>query len=178
MPANRMKAAVASTLKVIGSNSAMVSAGPRPGSTPMAVPSVVPSRHHIRFTGVIAVAKPVASWPRVSMSSAPEPDELLEITGPDIDAEERRKAEIGDQRHREPDGGVAHNLAVAEAVGDQHEHACGRENEAERDDQRDVEDEAGRHEAERMPVNGNVLLFLGLPTTARGLHQHENCKQR
>ena len=60
MPANRMKAAVGSTLKVIGSSSAMVSAGPRPGSTPIAVPSVVPTRHHIRLIGVSATAKPLS----------------------------------------------------------------------------------------------------------------------
>src|SRR6476619_2143443 len=97
MPANRMKAAVGSTLKVIGSSSAIVSAGPNPGRTPIAVPSVVPTRHHIRFTGVSATAKPLASCASVSMpASAPEPrpdrgdtalEQLLDQPGADVPAQ-------------------------------------------------------------------------------------------
>src|SRR5262245_8775478 len=105
MPANRMKAAVGSTLKVIGSSSAMVRAGPRPGSTPIAVPRVVPIRHHIRLTGVRAVAKPLRSWENASISPLPGSDHaldhavdrVLDQSGPDIDAERLGEAEIGDQ---------------------------------------------------------------------------------
>lgn len=35
--------------QVIGSSSAMVSAGPMPGSTPTAVPTNTPTKHHIRL---------------------------------------------------------------------------------------------------------------------------------
>ena len=49
MPANMISAPVGSTFAVAGSSSAMVSAGPTPGSTPMAVPSVTPTKPHIRF---------------------------------------------------------------------------------------------------------------------------------
>src|SRR5882724_11154846 len=122
MPANRMKAEVGSTLKVIGSSSAMVSAGPRPGSTPMAVPSVVPTRHHIRLTGVSATAKPFISCEKASISGAlfrlradDALDGVLHQARADIDAERLGKAEIGDEREGRADSGVAQNLPRAEA---------------------------------------------------------------
>ena len=46
-----MKAAVGSSWAVTGRSSATVSAGPIPGSTPMAVPTVTPSADQNRFTG-------------------------------------------------------------------------------------------------------------------------------
>src|SRR5262245_61538480 len=121
MPANRMNAAVGSTLKVIGSKSAMVSAGPNPGSTPMAVPSVVPTRHHKRFIGVSATAKPLRSWEKASMSRAlrqPERalDRALDNAGADIDAERLREAEIGDEREGGADCGIAQDRLGAEAA--------------------------------------------------------------
>src|ERR671935_1628459 len=101
MPANRMNAAVDSALKVIGSSKAMVSAGPSPGRTPIAVPSVVPRRHHRRFIGVSATAKPLRSCEKASMSTALHADHpfdrALERAGTDIDAERGGKAEIGDE---------------------------------------------------------------------------------
>src|SRR3954465_5374027 len=56
-----MKAPVALTLKVIGNRSAMVSAGPIPGSTPTAVPRKQPSSAQPRLASVSAPAKPDAS---------------------------------------------------------------------------------------------------------------------
>src|SRR5262245_52551961 len=101
MPAKRMNAAVGSTLKVIGNSKAMVSAGPSPGRTPMAVPSVVPTRHHRRFIGVSATAKPLRSCWKASMSTALDADHpfdrALDQTGTDIDAERRGEAKIGDK---------------------------------------------------------------------------------
>ena len=44
MPPNMMKALVGSRLKVTGNRTATVNAGPIPGSTPIAVPSVVPTQ--------------------------------------------------------------------------------------------------------------------------------------
>src|SRR5215471_3179654 len=115
MPANRMNAAVGSTLKVIGSSSAMVSAGPSPGSTPIAVPSVVPTRHHSRFVGVSATEKPLRSCENASMSAAlpldadDALDRILDDARADIDAERLGKAEIGDQREGSGDQSVARN---------------------------------------------------------------------
>ena len=86
----------------------MVSAGPRPGSTPIAVPSVVPTRHHIRLIGVKATAKPWASWLSVSMASASDQSAMmasmaafsmvLDEAGADVDAERLGEAEIGGER--------------------------------------------------------------------------------
>src|SRR3712207_185847 len=66
-----MKAPVASTLKVIGSSSAMVSAGPMPGSTPTAVPRKQPSSAQPRLPGVSALEKPRERPAIGSISAAP-----------------------------------------------------------------------------------------------------------
>ena len=59
MPANRMNAPTGSSkLNVIGSSSAIVSAGPIPGSTPTSVPSVTPAAASSRFCGDRTAAKP------------------------------------------------------------------------------------------------------------------------
>src|SRR4029453_13024433 len=111
-------------LKVIGRRSAMVSAGPRPGSTPIAVPSVVPTRHHKRFIGVSATAKPLRSCENASMSAAlpldadDAFDRVLDEARPDIDAERLGEAEIGDEGEGRADCGIAHDRLGAEAARD------------------------------------------------------------
>ena len=67
-----ISAPVGSTLAVAGSSSAIVSAGPTPGSTPIAVPSVTPTKPHIRFFSVSATAKPDISALKVSSQRAAE----------------------------------------------------------------------------------------------------------
>src|SRR5262249_7400425 len=113
MPAKRMNAAVGSTLKVIGKSSAMVSAGPRPGRTPNAGPSVARTRHHRRVIGVSAPARPSRSCEKASMSTALHADHAfdraLEPAGTDIDAERRGEAEIGEEGESRADQGVAHD---------------------------------------------------------------------
>src|SRR5213080_2737704 len=121
MPAKRMKAEVGSTLKVIGKRSAMVSAGPSPGSTPMAVPRVVPTRHHRRFIGVSATAKPLSSCGKASMSASLAAtddalDGVLDQAGADVDAQRLGESEIGDQREGRADRCVAHDRLGAEAA--------------------------------------------------------------
>src|SRR3970282_2241299 len=61
-----MKAEVGSRENVTGRSSATVKAGPMPGSTPTAVPSVTPASAHARWGSVIAFAKPSASAARIS----------------------------------------------------------------------------------------------------------------
>jgi hypothetical protein len=68
MPAKKIIDAVGSTCDVIGSSIATVTAGPRPGKTPMAVPSAQPTKAHTRFSGVAAVAKPPARLTRSSFT--------------------------------------------------------------------------------------------------------------
>ena len=58
MAANMINAEVGFTVKVIGSNKPIASAGPIPGSTPTSVPKKVPKRPNIRFVGVKTVWKP------------------------------------------------------------------------------------------------------------------------
>jgi hypothetical protein len=62
-----MSAPLASTLVVIGSSSATVTAGPTPGRTPTAVPSMQPTRHHIRFCIDSATWNPCSSCVQTSM---------------------------------------------------------------------------------------------------------------
>ena len=61
MPANRTNIAVAGTLKVNGSNSAIVRAGPMPGKTPMSVPTRQPTKPYNKVIGCSATAKPCIS---------------------------------------------------------------------------------------------------------------------
>jgi hypothetical protein len=58
MPANMMSEPAGSSLKVTGSSSATVSAGPIPGSTPTAVPSSTPMSANSRFIGCRAIVRP------------------------------------------------------------------------------------------------------------------------
>src|SRR5215510_4879238 len=165
MPANKMKAAVGSTLNVMGRRSAMVSAGPSPGNTPIAVPSVVPTRHQSRFCGVSATAKPFASWDKTSMSAPRlEPEQaverVLEETGTDVDAERLGKAEIGDQRKRRTDAGIAQDRLRAEAARDADEQHDGRDREASIGDQQDVERETGDDPKQGRPVGRDLFFFL------------------
>src|SRR5262245_10496791 len=145
MPAKRMKAAVGSTLKVIGNSKAMVSAGPSPGSTPIAVPNVVPTRHHRRFIGVSATAKPLRSSENASISGALHPDQALdralEETRSDVDAERRGEAEIGDERESRADQSIAHDPLGSEAARDADEENGRSDGESRRANQGDVEHE-------------------------------------
>src|SRR5262245_53489658 len=147
MPAKRMKAAVGSTLNVIGNSSAMVSAGPSPGRTPIAVPNVVPTRHHRRLIGVSATAKPLRSCGKASMSAALDAEHplhgALERTRADIDAEGRGETEIGDERESRADQGVAHDCVRSEATRHAHEYNDRSDGESSRADQGYVEHEPG-----------------------------------
>src|SRR5262245_2153266 len=168
MPANKMKAEVGSTLNVMGKRSAMVSAGPSPGNTPIAVPSVVPTRHHSRFCGVSATAKPFASWDRTSISAPRlEPEQaverVLEDAGADVDAQRLGKAEIGDKRKRCTDPGIAQDRLRAEAARDADEQHDGRNREAGIADQQDVERETSDDPKQGRPVGCDLFFFLGLP---------------
>src|SRR6185295_11306713 len=137
-----MKAAVGSTLKVIGRSSAMVSAGPSPGRTPIAVPSVVPTRHHIRLTGVSATTKPLRSCAKASMSAALGTDDsfdrVLDQTGSDIDAERFGEADIGNEGEGRSDQGIAHDGLGAEPARHADEQDHRRDGEPGGGDQQDV----------------------------------------
>ena len=61
MAANIIKADDGATVYVIGSRSAIASAGPIPGRTPTSVPSKVPRSPKPKFVRVRALAKPSRS---------------------------------------------------------------------------------------------------------------------
>jgi hypothetical protein len=65
-----MKALVGSRRNVTGSRIATVRAGPIPGSTPTAVPSVTPAKAHRRCANVRALANPSLSAWSVSIGGA------------------------------------------------------------------------------------------------------------
>src|SRR6266540_6349206 len=167
MPAKRMNAAVDSTLKVIGKSSAMVSAGPRPGRTPIAVPSVVPTRHHRRFIGVSATEKPLRSCEKASMSTALHADHAfdraLEPAGTDVDAERRGEAEIGDEGESRANQGVAHDRFGAEAARHADEQNGRSDGESRRADQDDVEHQPGSDPKQGRSIRRGALFLLGLP---------------
>src|ERR687890_406623 len=81
MPAKRMNAPTGSEkLNVSGSSSAIVSAGPIPGSTPTNVPSVTPSAASSRFWGERTAAKPSSRLAaKTSTSDAPGPVRQLHV---------------------------------------------------------------------------------------------------
>ena len=76
MPPNMMKALVGSSPNVMGRRSATVSAGPIPGSTPTAVPSVTPANAQARCGQVSALANRewtlASPWKRWELSGTIE----------------------------------------------------------------------------------------------------------
>ena len=66
-----MMAPVGSSLKVSGMRMAVPAAGPSPGSTPISVPSMQPISAKRRFCRLMAAARPVMRWFRVS-TAAPQ----------------------------------------------------------------------------------------------------------
>src|SRR4029434_8101501 len=89
MPAKKIIDDVTSTLAVVGSTVATATAGSMPGSTPTAVPSTQPTKHHNKFAGVIAAAKPCRSALRMSISEPPCAGESRQV-----DAQEFRESPI------------------------------------------------------------------------------------
>src|SRR4051794_28761738 len=68
MPASMIMAPVGSSLKVSGRSMAMVAGGPRPGSTPMIVPSTTPITQKSRLIGVRATWNPCSRPCKTSMA--------------------------------------------------------------------------------------------------------------
>src|SRR5215211_6130067 len=170
MPANRMKAEVGSTLKVIGSSSAMVSAGPKPGSTPIAVPSVVPTRHHIRLIGVSATAKPLINCAKASISLARHSEqafqEVFDDTGADIDSQRLGKTEIGDECKSCADQRIARDAPGAEPARHAYKQNDGREREPSRPDQQNIQHQPCRHPSQCRVIGRDFLFLFRLPASA------------
>src|SRR5918993_2691801 len=89
MPASMMSAGIGARLKVIGSSMAMVTSGPMPGSTPIAVPTNTPRKQYIRFWSDSATENPRMRLLKMSMS-VPSREELIGQSEP-IDKHADRK---------------------------------------------------------------------------------------
>src|SRR5262245_1042437 len=110
-----ISAPVGSRFAVAGSSNAIVNAGPTPGSTPIAVPSVTPRNPHARFFRVSATAKPDSNALNVSMLAPPE------RTPRQTQAKTEREYEEHDGGENDRDDRVAHDPLAAEAARDEHE---------------------------------------------------------
>src|SRR5512147_1211464 len=75
MPAIRIRAAVASIWKLIGSRMAMAPIGPRPGNTPTTVPKKTPATRAMRLLGDTRKAKPFRSPVNASIDGCLKWDE-------------------------------------------------------------------------------------------------------
>src|SRR3954451_17670983 len=111
MPANMMKAPVGSSkLNVIGSSSAIVSAGPMPGSTPTNVPTSTPRAANARFSGVSTVPKPSIRSERTARTATSEDrGQAGRQRHPEVLREGREEAEA----EHEAGGRVANHRAAA-----------------------------------------------------------------
>src|SRR3989338_1867503 len=106
MDVNKMIADVGGIVNVSGSRIATPLAPPRPGSTPMTVPSAMPSTATKMLYGVIAMEKPCRRFSR-STRSVPEPRLEWPLRHrhqePGLEDDERKdRAAHGDGHHEEP----------------------------------------------------------------------------
>src|ERR1700709_183358 len=112
MPANMMKAPVGSLkLNVIGSSSAIVSAGPIPGSAPTNVPSSTRMAANARFSGERTVPNPSI---RSEMTASVVTSEDRRNSGRQGDAEVLREGREEAEPEHQPGEHVAHQRMRAE----------------------------------------------------------------
>src|SRR6185369_5423398 len=163
MPPNMMNAAMGSSPNVTGSSTATVSAGPIPGSTPIAVPSVVPINAHPRFASVSAPAKPPSSeWSvvmraRQRRNEAPRSSEpAREHAGRQRQLEHLRKHEIRGGGNRDRARRVAHGPALVERARDEPKQHGRRDQKARALHEQQVRDRAGSDQRERAPLMARV----------------------
>src|SRR5258708_3399565 len=143
MPASMISAPTGGRAKVIGSSIAMVASGPIPGSTPISVPTIAPTKHRKMFigNGMVMPRNPILrsmNWNTTPKPSArlvmrsmsgplePRPELQRQVQPP----REQQRAEGGE--HRGPDqrldpadllGGVGRNDERHEASEDKTERA-------------------------------------------------------
>src|SRR5262245_7171143 len=168
MPASMMMPPAGSILKVSGSNSAMVAAGPSPGMMPTMVPSRHPTKHHRTLLGCSATANPCSSPPAISIS---EP----ERTGGKWNAERDREYQVERQRgHNCGDAGGQQGPAKDDRDDEEgQQRKAGEESEPAHEDDREREREPrGQRPARRRPVD-RVTLGGALANGVHDQHQRE-----
>src|SRR5688500_18145232 len=142
-----MNALSGSSVKVTGSSNATVKAGPMPGRTPTAVPSVTPANAHNRCGTVSAVRKPSARACSVSMRlyrvcvicAICGLYPARQYTGRERNLQHARKHQIGADREKDGGDRVTHGMTCIEGAGGEPEEDDGRDYEARRLDQDDTQ---------------------------------------
>src|SRR4029453_470013 len=173
MPANMMKALVASIPYVSGSSRATAMAGPMPGRTPTAVPKRTPTKANSRFMGVAAVAKPCKSMLKVSISEPPRQE-----TSRKVDAQAEVEAVERQDREDHGNQAISNVFSAAQCPDAAPEEQCSRNYPAYGVDQQDVQEEGAEQREHGLPVGRmrqvNILAFLGLALpAARNVHGKE-----
>src|SRR5919107_541533 len=120
MPANMMIDPAGSSLKVIGSPSATVSAGPIPGRTPTAVPSSTPMRAKSRFRGWTATVSPWAREARTSIGTPISCEDARPI--PTIHSGREKDEPPSNEPLQRPDGKAQGQELGEEQIGRRAEH--------------------------------------------------------
>src|SRR5215470_2905957 len=93
MPASMIMAACGCSVKVTGKRIEIVATGPRPGRTPIMVPSTTPTKPYSRLTGASATENP---RPRLSKNSIAQPSEHEWFQG-ETETEPEQRADERDQ---------------------------------------------------------------------------------
>src|SRR6185369_15401771 len=96
MPASMIIAPVGSSFMVSGSSIAIVAGGPRPGSTPITVPSTTPITHITRLLRVSATWNPCNRPETMSMALEEDPVGQREV---ERELEERIEADCANGAH-------------------------------------------------------------------------------
>src|SRR5687767_12413736 len=179
MPPNMMNALSGSSVKVTGSSNATVKAGPMPGRTPTAVPSVTPANAHKRCGTVSAARKPSARACSVSMRiykvcvicAICGLHPARQHTGRQRDLQHARKYHIG--ANREKDGGdrVAHGMTCIKGAGGEPEEDDGRDHEARRFNQDDTQRNGQCDDSDCTTVDTRVC---GTRRANRGEHEGDD----
>src|SRR5688572_6215870 len=161
MPPNMMNALSGSSVKVTGSSNATVKAGPMPGRTPTAVPSVTPANAHNRCGTVSAVRKPSARACSVSMRvyqvcvicAICGLHPARQHTGRQRDLQHARKHQIGANREKHGGDRVAQGMTCIKGAGGEPEEDDGRDHEPRRFDQDDARYDGNSDDDDREPVD-------------------------
>src|SRR3954452_17715293 len=107
MPASMMSAPVGSKPNVIGSSIAIVAIGPTPGSTPISVPTMQPTKQRKMLLSVSATPNPIPRLPKkasIVVYSGSEREERLDHRADHRDRQAQERLEQQDADHGQHDG--------------------------------------------------------------------------
>src|SRR5262245_31236875 len=170
MPANMISEPAGSSLKVTGSSRATVSAGPMPGRTPTAVPSITPINANNRLVGCSAMLSPCPSAASASISEQP-----LDRPHRQRQGQELGEHQIDHQRQHESDRKIGKDGAAAERCGGGGKQYRGRRNEsAVEADDRDQRRQTTENQQQRPRVVRLALRKIALPGEIRIADREQN----